>query len=192
MNTGLLLLRGVVGGLILGHASQKAFGLFGGGGPDGTAPMFEKWGFVPGKSMVKLAATTESVGSGMLLLGAGTPLGAAMVSGTLAVAASVNAKNGLWAMKGRYELPLLYAAGAGVLGFTGPGEYSVDGALGLTKKYGVASGLASLALAAVPATAFIVWSQRNRAEAEAAEAAEARAADGESVVVTETETVPAN
>ncbi|WP_137825460.1 DoxX family protein [Brevibacterium sp. 2SA] len=178
MNTGLLLLRGVVGGLILGHASQKAFGLFGGGGPEGTAPMFEKWGFVPGKSMVKLAATTESVGSGMLLLGAGTPLGAAMVSGTLAVAASVNAKNGLWAMKGGYELPLLYAAGAGVLGFTGPGEYSVDGALGLTKRYGVASGLASLALAAVPATAFIVWSQRNRAEAEAEEANE--------------ETVPAN
>lgn len=176
MNTGLLLLRGVVGGLILGHASQKAFGLFGGGGPEGTAPMFETWGFRPGKPMVRLAATTESIGSGLLLLGAGTPLGAAMVTGTLAVAASVNAKNGLWAMKGGYELPLLYAAGAGVLGFTGPGKYSVDGALGWTKRYGTASGIAALAVAAVPAAAFIAWSQRNRAAAKAETEAEAEAA----------------
>lgn len=171
MNTGLLLLRGVIGGLILGHASQKALGLFDGMGPDGTAPLFESWGFRPGKAMVKVAAATETAGSVLLLTGAATPLGASMVTGTLAVAASVNAKNGLWAMKGGYELPLLYAAGAGVLGFTGPGKYSVDEALGLTRRYGAGSGLGALAVAAVPATAFIVWSQRNRAEAEATESA---------------------
>lgn len=166
MHTGLLLLRTVTGGLIFAHGSQKAFGAFGGMGRDGTAPVFDSWGLRPGRRMVTVASANELVGSSLLMLGLATPLGAAMTTGTLSVAASVNAKNGLWAAKGGYELPLLYAVTAGVLGFTGPGRYSVDSALGLTRRYGAASGVGALALAAIPAGTLIRWSRRNRAATE--------------------------
>ncbi|SDS21292.1 hypothetical protein SAMN04489752_1222 [Brevibacterium siliguriense] len=62
--------------------------------------------------MVNLAGGFESAGSGMLLLGLSTLLGASMVTGALGMAASVNSKNGLWVARGGRELPLVYAAAA--------------------------------------------------------------------------------
>lgn len=163
MDLGLLLLRLIVGGLIFGHGAQKAFGLFGGMGPAGTAPIFESWGLRPGRPLVLLAATCEIVGSALLVLGLGTPLGAAMAMGTLTVAASVSAGNGLWAVKGGCELPLLYAVAAGSLAFTGPGRYSVDRAIDLTDDYGVASGGIAVVVALVAAAVFIAHARRHLA-----------------------------
>ena len=45
MEYGLLLLRVVVGLLFAGHGSQKLFGWFGGGGPQGTAAFFSSIGY---------------------------------------------------------------------------------------------------------------------------------------------------
>ncbi|TQL67915.1 putative oxidoreductase [Nocardioides albertanoniae] len=168
MDLGLLLLRLVVGGLIFGHGAQKGFGLFGGMGPAGTAPIFESWGLRPGKPLVLIAATCELVGSTLLILGLGTPLGAAMAMGTLIVAASVNAGNGLWAVKGGYELPLLYAVTAGSFAFIGPGRYSIDHLIGLTDAYGVVSGAIAVAAAVVSAAAFVARARHTRTHAVAA------------------------
>ncbi|PRY59279.1 putative oxidoreductase [Knoellia remsis] len=160
---GLLVLRLVIGGLILAHGSQKAFGAFGGMGPEGTAPLFETWGFRPGRSRVLLAAATEITGATLLVLGLLTPLGAAMILGTLLVAASVNADKGLWAVKGGYELPLLYALVAGALAFTGPGRISLDHAFGLTRSWTPVTGVVAVVVGALAAYAFIASSRRARA-----------------------------
>ena len=36
--------------LLFGHATQKLFGWFRGGGPAGSGAFFETWGFVPARS----------------------------------------------------------------------------------------------------------------------------------------------
>jgi putative oxidoreductase len=111
---------------------------------------------------VLLAAAVEITGSVLLILGLLTPLGAAMVAGTLLVAASVNADKGLWAVKGGYELPLLYALVAAALAFTGPGRISVDHAIGLTESYSPLTGLVAVLVAALAAYVFIASSRRAR------------------------------
>lgn len=121
MNLGLLLLRLLLAALLFGHASQKLFGWFRGQGPTGTGVMFHGWGFRPGRQMALLAGAAELVGAGLIALGLLTPLGAAIVIGTMTVAASVNVANGLWAHLGGYEVALVYAALAAVLAYTGPG-----------------------------------------------------------------------
>ena len=49
MNTGLLLLRLVLGFLMAAHGSQKLFGWFGGHGLAAVSGMFESLGFRPGR-----------------------------------------------------------------------------------------------------------------------------------------------
>ncbi len=55
IDLGLLVLRLVTGGLLAGHGSQKAFGAFGGYGPEGTAGWLEALGLKPGKTWAYLA-----------------------------------------------------------------------------------------------------------------------------------------
>ena len=163
MDTGLLILRLLVGGLILGHSLQKLVGAFGGLGAGGTAPIFETWGFVPGKQMVLLAAVLELVAAILLLLGLGTPIGASIATSVMAVAASVNAANGLWAQKGGYEVAFTYGGIALALGFTGAGAYSLDHALGLDDYSHTTAGFAAAVVAAVAAVAFTGYATRNKA-----------------------------
>jgi putative oxidoreductase len=131
VDIGLLILRLTLGLLIIAHGTQKAFGWFHGLGPTATAELFDKWGFRPSRAMVYLASATECCGGLLMVLGMATPLATAMLVGTLSVACVPNLANGLWAARGGYELPLLYAATAVVVGFTGSGRYSVDGLAGL-------------------------------------------------------------
>jgi len=128
MNFGLLLFRLLLVGLLYGHATQKLFGWFRGGGPAGSGVLFEKWGFRPGAAMAVLAGTSELVGAFLIGTGLAAPLGSAIVIGTMIVAASVNVPNGLWAHMGGYEVAFVYAAMAACLGYTGPGAWSLDAA----------------------------------------------------------------
>jgi putative oxidoreductase len=142
VDVGLLILRLTLGLLLIGHGTQKAFGWFHGMGPTATAELFDKWAFRPSRAMVYLAAANECVGGLLLVLGVATPLATAMLVGNLTVACVPNLANGLWAARGGYEVALLYAAMAAVVGFTGSGRYSVDGVVGLS--YPQWAGIAAL------------------------------------------------
>ncbi|MEU5403333.1 DoxX family protein [Streptomyces sp. NPDC005963] len=160
MEIGLLLLRLLLGGLLFGHAAQKMFGWFRGHGPEGTGKVFETWGFRPGKSLVILAAVCELTAAALVVLGLLTPLGAAIAFGTMLVAGSVNVSKGIWAQNGGYELPLVYGGLALGLGYTGPGEWSLDRALGWEDLSGAGWGSAALALGLV--TGLIAISRASR------------------------------
>ncbi|MEV3872090.1 DoxX family membrane protein [Streptomyces sp. NPDC049906] len=155
MEIGLLLLRLALGGLLFGHGAQKMFGWFGGLGLDRTGGVFSSWGLRPGRTMAFFAAASEITAAALLVLGLLSPLAAAMTCGTLIVAGSVNASKGLWAQTGGFELPLLYAVVGAALGFTGPGEWSLDHAFGLTELSGAAWGSAAVGAAALAAAGVI-------------------------------------
>lgn len=162
MNTGLLLLRLVLGLLLVGHGSQKLFGSFGGHGLDGTGGFFHAIGFRPGRQMAFIAGISEVGGGAALALGLLTPLAAAIVIGTLVVAGSVHLAHGVWGQDGGYELPLLYVAGAATLAFTGPGRWSIDSAAGLDLT-GNGWGLAAIVLGALGGAVVVLRARRTLA-----------------------------
>jgi putative oxidoreductase len=162
MDVGLLLLRLVIGALLAGHALQKLTGAFGGGGLARTGAVFDSWGHRPGVPMAALAGTAELVGAVLLVLGLGTPLAAAIVVGTMLVAALALAPMGLWATQGGSEVPVLYGATAATLGFTGPGALSLDAVLGWSWFSGVGWGAAAVGLGLVTGVPVAVRAHRTR------------------------------
>lgn len=156
MDVGVLLLRILLAALLAGHAAQKLFGWFSGMGPARTGAIFEQWGFRPGRQMVLTAAVCELLGAGSIALGLLTPGGCALVIGTMIVAASPNARNGLWAHLGGCEVPVTYAGIAVALAFTGPGRYSLDNLVGLDGLSAIGWSIAAVVvgvLAAIPVLA---------------------------------------
>src|SRR3982751_3976405 len=90
-------LRGVIGGLFVGHGTQKLFGWFEGHGIEGTAGFFESLGLRPGKRHAAAAGFSETAGGALLTLGALTPLASALITGTMITAIrKVHLKNGPW------------------------------------------------------------------------------------------------
>jgi len=86
MASGRLVLRTVVGGLVLGHGLQKLRGSFGGSGLAGTEQMMGAIGMHPAKQQALAAALTETIGGGLTAAGLLSPVGPAMIIGTMAVA----------------------------------------------------------------------------------------------------------
>lgn len=132
MAYGILFLRVIVGLILFGHGSQKLFGWFGGGGPRGTAGFFGQLGFrhhhlLP---MAILAGLGEA--SGLLFaLGFLTPFAALGIATVMVVAvATVHWRNGLWSTSGGYEYNLVLWTVAIAVAASGPGRFSIDGALG--------------------------------------------------------------
>jgi putative oxidoreductase len=156
LDIGLLILRVGFAALLFGHSTQKLFGWFRGGGPAGHGAVFETWGIRPGPPMAVVAGVCEmvgllSVGFGFLTVG-----GCAVVIGTMVVAASPNAHNGLWAHLGGNEVPVLYGFLAVVIAFTGPGRYSLDHALGVTALSSVGWSVAAVVVGVVAALPMLV------------------------------------
>ena len=149
MSFGIAILRAVVGGLFIGHGMQKLLGKFGGHGLDGTAGFFESLGLRPGKVHATAAGVAETGGGALLVAGAATPLAASAITGTMTMAIKkVHAPKGPWNTEGGYEYPLVLMAIAACLAFTGPGEYSLDHAFGLSLRgdgWGIAAVLAGVA-----------------------------------------------
>jgi putative oxidoreductase len=154
MSIGLLILRLVVGLGLAAHGAQKLFGWFGGHGLEGTGQFLEQLGFRPGRLHAVQAALAEFLGGLFLAAGFLTPAAAAAVVAVMLVAAvSVHLKGGFFAQNGGYEYALMLGAGALALAFTGPGELSLDQALGIDwsgPRWGVAALAAGLIGGALP------------------------------------------
>ncbi|MEU6883227.1 DoxX family protein [Streptomyces sp. NPDC046712] len=132
MDTGILILRLLVGLLVAGHGVQKISSHLGGRGLDGGAEEFRADGF-RGGVLTALAAGGGQIGSGLLLAaGLVTPLAATGAIGVMTVALTVKWHNGLWVQNDGYEYPLVLIGAATSLAATGPGAWSLDAALGLT------------------------------------------------------------
>ena len=130
MSIGSALVRGVVGPLFIGHGTQKLFGWFGGYGLEGTGGYFESLGLKPGRKHATAAGVAETVGGALVTLGALTPVGATLISGTMVTAIrKAHANNGPWVTNGGYEYNLVIVAAMAALAEHGPGAASVDEAL---------------------------------------------------------------
>jgi putative oxidoreductase len=125
---GLLLLRLVVGLLFAGHGAQKLFGWFGGGGPQGTAAFFSSLGYRAPALMALVAGLSEFGGGLLLATGLLTPLASFLLATVMLNAiATVVWPKGFF---GGYEFELTLATVAIAIAATGPGEISLDDAIG--------------------------------------------------------------
>ncbi len=130
---GLTVIRGVAGGLMAGHGAQKLFGAFEGPGLKGTAGFMEMLGLRPGHIWGTAAALSEFGGGTLTALGFLHPLGSLGIISSMTMAtAKAHWGKPIWVASGGAELPVLNIAIAVGLMLTGPGEYSMDEALGLT------------------------------------------------------------
>lgn len=149
MNTGRLVVRVVVGGLFVGHGTQKLFGWFGGGGPEGTGEMFESADLRPGRRNALAAGGAEATGGALLAAGLATPLAASLLSGVMLTAIrTVHWDKGLWNTNGGYEYPAVMLATVFGLAEAGPGRISLDRVLG-TERRGLLWAVGQLAVAAI-------------------------------------------
>lgn len=157
---GRLIARAVVGGLFIGHGTQKWFGWFDGPGLDGATGMMGSLGLKPARRNAVAASASETVGGALLVAGAFTPAAAAALIATMVTAIrTVHLRNGLWSSNGGYEFNLALIAALVALVDGGPGELSVDGALGLHDTGG-AWALAALAAGVAGSTLAIEAGRR--------------------------------
>lgn len=126
---GALVLRVLLGGIMLAHGTQKAFGWFGGAGPAGTFAFVGNLGFAPAWLWGTLVILAEAGGGLLVLLGVATEVGAAAIAIDMAVA--------IWKVHWRYgffnrgaegsgfEYPLALLAIAVALILGGPGRFAL-------------------------------------------------------------------
>jgi putative oxidoreductase len=160
MSVGRLGARVLIGSLITAHGTQKLFGWFGGPGRAGTEGMMESLQMRPPKVHALAAGVTETVGGAMLALGLATPLASSALTGVMTTAiAKVHLPNGPWAANGGWEYNAVLIGAVTALAETGPGDLSLDHALGI-ERTGPRWALASLALGAATAAATMAAGRR--------------------------------
>ena len=153
LDTGLLLLRLLIGLTLAAHGAQKCFGMFKGGGLDGTGRWLESIGFRPARRQALVGGGSELLGGWALALGLLTPLAAAAIIGVMAVAAVAgHGGKGFFVTRGGWEYCLVLAGAAAALAFTGPGAVSLDRAAGFAGG-GILWGLFAIALGVAGAAA---------------------------------------
>ncbi len=97
-------MRILIGGLFVGHGTQKLFGWFGGHGPEGTANFFESIGLRPGKPNAIAAGVAEAGGGTLLATGMAPPVAGTMLHGVMTSAIKhVHAEKGPWSTEGGWE-----------------------------------------------------------------------------------------
>lgn len=138
------LLRATIGGLFVGHGTQKLFGWFGGHGLEGTAGFFESIGLKPGKRHATSAGVAEAAGGALIATGFLTPLGATLVTSTMVQAIrTVHGDKGPWVTEGGWEYNAVIIASVLAIAENGPGPISLDRLLG-TERKGTLWALAAL------------------------------------------------
>ncbi|WP_181766768.1 DoxX family protein [Streptomyces albidus (ex Kaewkla and Franco 2022)] len=154
-DTGLLLLRVVLGLTMAVHGSQKLFGAFDGPGLKGTGQFFSSAGYPAGETMALIAGLTETLGGLGLALGLLTPLAGAAVLGTMVNAIALKWGGGFFAPKG-VEYELLLIAGAAALTLTGPGRYAADRLLPVLRAHRLTHGAAAVVVGVVVAAGVLM------------------------------------
>lgn len=125
----LLLLRVTVGAIMVAHGLNHWRGP---GGVEGTARWFGSIGLAPPKVHAWMSVVVEIAAGLALVVGLLTPLGAAATIGTMTVAGiAAHRRNGLFVFKDGYEYVLLVAVVCLAIATLGPGEVSLDHALGI-------------------------------------------------------------
>ena len=160
MEIGRLTARLVIGGLFVGHGTQKLFGWFGGPGLEGTEQMMGALEMRPPRANAVAAGLTETAGGALLMAGAATPVAASSLIGTMVTAIrKVHQPHGPWAAQGGWEYNAVLIAALTALVDAGPGDLSVDAALG-REEWGPGWALAGLAGGAAASAAAITLGRR--------------------------------
>ena len=155
-NTALLILRVALGLTMAAHGYAKVFK---GGKLAGTAGWFDSIGMKPGRVHARLAAGGEIAAGLGLAFGFLTSFASlGFVALMLVAAYVVHLKNGFFIISDGYEYNLMLAVGAVGVAMLGPGEWSIDDAIGIADDLdgwvglliaaagGIAAGAAQLAL----------------------------------------------
>jgi len=128
--TGILILRLVIGFTLAAHGAQKLFGWWGGPGMKGWTGAMNHMRIRPATPWAWMSALAEFGGGLGLALGFLNPLPSFAIAGSMIVAvALVHLPKGFFNSKGGYEFNLAILAAAAAVALTGPGAYSLDGAL---------------------------------------------------------------
>jgi putative oxidoreductase len=120
-------MRGLIGGLFIGHGTQKLLGWFDGPGLEGTAGMMGHLGMRPPRRHALIAGAAETGGGMLLALGALTPLATTTLTSVMTTAIrKVHAPKGPWVTQGGWEYNAVLIAALTALADHGPGAGSVD------------------------------------------------------------------
>jgi putative oxidoreductase len=129
LNLALLLVRVVVGPVLAFHGYAK---IFRGGRLEGTGGWFHSIGMRPGHVHARVAAGGELATGACLALGLLTPFAGMGLVGLMSVAVwTVHRGHGLLVIHNGWEYNLVLATVGVALAVTGPGEWSLDEAIGL-------------------------------------------------------------
>ena len=128
-DTIMLILRVIAGPTIFLHGYNK---MFRGGKIPGTAGWFDSMGMKPNGTVHAYLAACNEMGCGLLILaGLATPLAAAGVIGTMVVAGWTVHRHAFFIVKEGWEIVMVMGVLFWAIGALGPGQWSLDGALGL-------------------------------------------------------------
>lgn len=140
--------RLTIGGLFIGHGTQKLMGWFGGPGLKGTEQMMDSLQMHPPRRNAIAAGVTEAGAGALVAAGLGTPLAAGALIGVMATAIrKVHWANGVWNASGGYEYNLVLITALAALAEAGPGRLSLDHAFGIERR-GTRWALGAVALGA--------------------------------------------
>lgn len=160
MQMGRLAARIVIGGLFVGHGTQKLFGWFGGPGLEGTEEMMDALEMRPTKPNALAAGLSETLGGSLLVAGAATPAAASSLIGTMITAIEkVHKPNGPWVANGGWEYNAVLIAALLAVIDGGPGDLSVDAAFG-REEWGPAWAIGGLATGAAASALAIALGRR--------------------------------
>ncbi|UKS55855.1 DoxX family protein [Exiguobacterium acetylicum] len=131
MDTGLLIIRLIIGLTFAAHGTQKLFGWFGGHGIAGTGGWFESIGMKPGKALAITAGLAELIGGLLFAGGAFLWIAAILIIGSMLVAiVKVHGANGYWVTQNGYEYNMALIVIALGVAMIGAGDYSLAALIG--------------------------------------------------------------
>ncbi|WP_410502011.1 DoxX family protein [Exiguobacterium acetylicum] len=131
MDTGLLIIRLIIGLTFAAHGTQKLFGWFGGHGIAGTGGWFESIGMKPGKALAITAGLAELIGGLLFAGGAFLWIAAILIIGSMLVAiVKVHGVNGYWVTQNGYEYNMALIVIALGVAMIGAGDYSLAALIG--------------------------------------------------------------